>query len=144
MYFEATDPEKKWDYFTSTPTHLVVDYIGIPKLWTSPKEPDRTWFHRIMERKNVWLKLTCRERLSNVGPPPSYDFTPFARCLMERFPNMVLWGTDWPHPNLNMVAHMPDDSGLVGIVLRVAITTREQQLLFLDNPMRLYWPEEIA
>ena len=36
---------------------------------------------------------------------------PFARTLVERFPDRVLWGTDWPHPNMTKEA--PDDGVLV-------------------------------
>ena len=36
--------------------------------------------------------------------------SPFARALVERFPDRVLWGTDWPHPN--MTTHVPDDGAL--------------------------------
>jgi 2-pyrone-4,6-dicarboxylate lactonase len=52
----------------------------------------------------------------------------------------VLWGTDWPHPNLT--DHMPDDGLLVDHVPHVAITARQQHGLLVENPMRLYWPGE--
>ena len=61
---------------------------------------------------------------------------------MERFPDRVLWGTDWPHPNLNMVGHMPDDGALVDFIPSIAPTKELQRKLLIDNPMRLYWPEE--
>jgi len=49
----------------------------------------------------------------------------------------VLWGTDWPHPN--MKTHMPDDGKLVDFVPRIATTPALQHKLLVDNPMRLYW-----
>lgn len=143
VYFEAADLEEKWDFFTSIPTDLVVDHMGRPDLTKSPDEKDFSRFQRFMERDNVWSKLTCPERLSIAGPPAYFDFVPFAHALMERFPERVLWGTDWPHPNLNMVGHMPDDGWLVDMIPRFALTEEQQRRLLVDNPMRLYWPEEV-
>jgi 2-pyrone-4,6-dicarboxylate lactonase len=69
------------------------------------------------------------------------DVVPFARRIVETFPDRVLWGTDWPHPNLK--DHMPDDGLLVDFIPHIATTVALQQKLLVDNPMRLYWPEEI-
>jgi 2-pyrone-4,6-dicarboxylate lactonase len=52
------------------------------------------------------------------------------------FPDRVLWGTDWPHPNLR--THMPDDGTLVHMIPRIARTAQLQRKLLVDNPMRLY------
>ena len=49
----------------------------------------------------------------------------------------VLWGTDWPHPN--MKSHMPDDGHLVDMIPLVAPTAELQRKLLVDNPLRLYW-----
>jgi 2-pyrone-4,6-dicarboxylate lactonase len=48
----------------------------------------------------------------------------FARRIVETFPDRVLWGTDWPHPNLK------------------GICPTLQRKLPVDNPMRLYWPDQ--
>ncbi|HSG66042.1 MAG TPA: amidohydrolase family protein, partial [Gammaproteobacteria bacterium] len=81
-------------------------------------------------------------RLSKSGLPGYDDVVPFARRLVETFPERVLWGTDWPHPN--MKSHMPDDGKLVDFIPRIAPTRVLRQKLLVDNPMRLYWPEELA
>ena len=62
---------------------------------------------------------------------------PFARHLVEAFPQRVLWGTDWPHPNLKN--HMPDDGLLVDLIPQIARTSELQRQLLVDNPVRLYW-----
>ena len=85
----------------------------------------------------IWSKVTCPERLSVTGPPHYTDFVPFARRLVEEFPDRVLWGTDWPHPNLR--THMPDDGQLVDFIPRIARTPELQRRLLVDNPMRLCW-----
>jgi 2-pyrone-4,6-dicarboxylate lactonase len=92
------------------------------------------------EHENFWCKTTCPERLSIEGPPDYGDVVPFARRVVETFPDRVLWGTDWPHPN--MTSHAPDDGGLVDFIPKIAVTPALQKKLLVDNPMRLYWPEE--
>jgi 2-pyrone-4,6-dicarboxylate lactonase len=71
------------------------------------------------------------------GPPDYADVRPFARRVVESFPHRVLWGTDWPHPN--MKGHMPDDGHLVDVIPHIAKTPELQQRLLVDNPTRLYW-----
>jgi 2-pyrone-4,6-dicarboxylate lactonase len=85
----------------------------------------------------VWSKVSGAERLSVTGPPGYSDFLPFARRIVETFPDRVLWGTDWPHPNLK--THTPDDGDLVDLLPHLAPTPDLQRRLLVDNPMRLYW-----
>jgi len=98
------------------------------------------------EHPNLWSKVSCPERLRLSGPQalhgetaPYRDVVPFARHVVESFPDRVLWGTDWPHPNLK--DHMPDDGLLVDFIPQIAVTAELQQKLLVDNPTRLYWSE---
>lgn len=150
VYFEAQDLPELWDFFTSLPTTVVVDHMGRPDVTKPVDGEEFNLFVKLMrEHKNVWSKLSCPERLSKTGPKalngeraPYKDVVPFARRLMQEFPDRVLFGTDWPHPNLK--DHMPDDGLLVDYVAQIAPTEQERQQLLVDNPMRLYWPEEVA
>jgi len=138
VYFEATDLAERWNFFTSLPTTVVVDHMGRPDVSQPVDGPEFQRFVQLMaEHGNVWSKVSCPERLSRVGPPGYADVVPFARHLVERFPDRVLWGTDWPHPN--MKDHMPDDGHLVDVIPHIAPTLELQQKLLVDNPMRLYW-----
>jgi 2-pyrone-4,6-dicarboxylate lactonase len=148
IYFEAVDLPELWDFFTALPTTVVVDHMGRPDVSQPLDGPEFSLFMRFMEEHgNVWSKVSCPERLSVSGPPAlngerhAYrDVIPFARQVVERFPERVLWGTDWPHPNLKQ--HMPDDGLLVDVIPHIAVTPERQQQLLVTNPMRLYWPEE--
>lgn len=148
IYFEAPDLPEYWDFFTSIPTTIVVDHMGRPDITKPINGEEFNLFLRFMqENENVWSKVSCPERLSVSGPPAlngqrtAYsDVVPFARKVVEMFPDRVLWGTDWPHPNLK--SHMPDDGLLVDFIPHIAPTKALQQKLLVDNPMRLYWPEE--
>jgi 2-pyrone-4,6-dicarboxylate lactonase len=149
IYFEASDLPELWDFFTALPTTVVVDHMGRPDVTRPVDGPEFALFLKFMhEHPNVWSKVSCPERLSVAGPKAlngeraAYrDVVPFARRVVETFPDRVLWGTDWPHPNLK--DHMPDDGLLVDFIPHIAVTPELQRQLLVDNPMRLYWPEEM-
>lgn len=149
IYFEQVDLPELWDFFTALPTTVVVDHMGRPDVSRPIDGPEFELFVKFMrECPNVWSKVSCPERLSVTGPNAlngeraAYrDVVPFARRIVETFPDRVLWGTDWPHPNLK--DHMPDDGLLVDFIPHIAVTTELQTKLLVTNPMRLYWPEEI-
>ena len=145
VYFEAVDLPELLDFFTQLPTTVVVDHMGRPDVALPVDGPQFALFERYMrEYPNVWSKVSCPERLSITGPKAlageqhAYtDVIPFARRIVEQFPDRVLWGTDWPHPNLK--DHMPDDGLLVDYIPSIAATPWLQQKLLVDNPTRLYW-----
>ena len=140
VYFEAADLEDLAPFLEQLPTTVVVDHMGRPDVAKGVDHLDFKRFLNLMERnENIWSKVTCPERLTIDGPPYD-DVVPFAAEVVKRFPTRVLWGTDWPHPN--MKTHMPDDGALVDFIPRIAPTGELQNMLLIDNPMRLYWPEE--
>jgi 2-pyrone-4,6-dicarboxylate lactonase len=149
IYFEAVDLPELLDFFTELPTQIVVDHMGRPDVTKPVGGPEFELFVKFMrEHENVWSKVSCPERLSVAGPRAldgeqhAYqDVIPFAKRIVEAFPDRVLWGTDWPHPNLK--DHMPDDGLLVDFIPHIAVTETQQRKLLVDNPMRLYWPEEL-
>ena len=148
IYFEAVDLPELWDFFSALPTVVVVDHMGRPDVILPVDGPQFELFVKFMrEHTNVWSKVSCPERLSVSGPKAlsgeraAYrDVVPFARRIVETFPDRVLWGTDWPHPNLK--DHVPDDGLLVDFIPHIATTAALQRKLLVTNPMRLYWPDE--
>jgi 2-pyrone-4,6-dicarboxylate lactonase len=140
IYFEAPELEDLTPFITSLPATVVIDHMGRPDVDLGLEHPQWKRFIALMdEHPNLWVKVSGPERLSKIGPPYD-DVVPFGRALVERYPDRVLWGTDWPHPN--MTTHMPDDGKLVDFIPRIATTKALQEQLLVRNPMRLYWPEE--
>ena len=146
VYFEAVDLPELWSFFSQLPTIVVVDHMGRPNVSKGVNGPEFGLLIRLLsEHENIWTKVTCPERLSMQGPKaihgelkPYQDVIPFGKLLVERFPDRVLSGTDWPHPNLT--DHMPDDGLLVDWIPHIAPTFALQHQLLVDNPNRLYWP----
>ncbi|MCY4140179.1 MAG: amidohydrolase family protein [Rhodobacteraceae bacterium] len=140
VYFEAADLEELEPFLVKLPGIVVVDHMGRPDVTKGVDHPDFERFVRLMaENENIWTKVTCPERLTAAGAPYD-DVVPFCRTIVDRFEDRVLWGTDWPHPN--MKSHMPDDGALVDYIPRIARTPRQQEKLLVSNPARLYWAEE--
>jgi 2-pyrone-4,6-dicarboxylate lactonase len=140
VYFEAHELEELLPFLNQLPTAIVVDHMGRPDVGKGVDHPDFQRFVDLMAANpRVWSKVTCPERLSLEGPPHYTDFAPFARKLVRLFPDRVLWGTDWPHPN--MTTHVPDDGQLVDMIPKIAPSAEEQKALLIDNPMRLYWAD---
>jgi 2-pyrone-4,6-dicarboxylate lactonase len=142
VYFEAPDLKDLKDLFSSLPTQVVVDHMGRPEVKLGVDHPYFEAFMGWMESdESVWSKVSCPERLSVAGP--SYDdVVPFQRMLVERFPDRVLWGTDWPHPNLK--GQMVDDGVLVDQIPKFAVSEELRRKILVHNPVRLYWAGDSA
>lgn len=137
VYFEAPDLADLTPFLKQLPGIVVVDHMGRPDVTQPVDGPGFQAFANLMaDMPNLWTKVSCPERLTVAGPPYD-DVVPFQRHLVEHFSDRVLWGTDWPHPN--MKSHRPDDGLLVDTIARIAPTAALQQALLVDNPMRLYW-----
>jgi 2-pyrone-4,6-dicarboxylate lactonase len=138
IYFEAQDLPELLELFSALPTIVVVDHMGRPDVTKPVNGPEFERFVKLMrDHDNFWSKVSGAERLSRAAAPGYEDFVPFARRIVETFPDRVLWGTDWPHPNLK--SHMPDDGQLVDLIPRIARTEALQRRLLVDNPLQLYW-----
>jgi len=139
VYFEADILEELIPFLEAIPTIIVVDHLGRPDISQGPDGADITAFKALLDgHPNIWTKVSGAERLSVPGPPFD-DFVEVIRPVVERYPDRVLWGTDWPHPN--MEHRIPDDGQLVDVLPRIAPTPELQRKLLIDNPMRLYWSD---
>ena len=139
VYFEAPDLADLTLFLKQLPGIVVVDHMGRPDVTQPIDGPGFQAFANLMaDMPNLWTKVSCPERLTVAGPPYD-DVVPFQRHLVEHFSDRVLWGTDWPHPN--MKSHRPDDGLLVDTIARIAPTATLQRALLVDNPMRLYWSD---
>jgi 2-pyrone-4,6-dicarboxylate lactonase len=138
LYFEPADLAEKHDFFASLGVPIVVDHLGRPDVTKPVDNPEFDLFLEFMHTNpQVFSKVSCPDRLSVTGSPQYCDVVPFAKAIVEEFPDRVLWGTDWPHPN--MKKEMPDDGILVDYVPSIATTPALQQKLLVSNPTTLYW-----
>jgi 2-pyrone-4,6-dicarboxylate lactonase len=137
VYFEADILDEMRPFLDAIPVPLVIDHMGRPDVSAGYDGPEMRAFRMLMDsRADIWTKVTCPDRLDGRGPPWD-DFVSTVRPFVEAYPDRVLWGTDWPHPNMQDA--IPDDGALVDIIPRIAVTELLLRKLLIDNPMQLYW-----
>jgi 2-pyrone-4,6-dicarboxylate lactonase len=137
IYFEADILEEMRAFIDAVPVPVVIDHMGRPDVSQGFDGPDMKAFRTLLDsRPDIWFKATCPDRL-DAGGDPWRDFAATVRPLVEAYPDRALWGTDWPHPN--METNIPDDGHLVDMIPQIAVTKALQQKLLVDNPVRLYW-----
>jgi predicted TIM-barrel fold metal-dependent hydrolase len=88
-----------------------------------------------MKNPLAWVKISGPERISATGKP-FRDATPFAAALAQAAPDRVLWGTDFPHPNVKV---MPNDGELIDLFAETIPDEGLRKRILVDNPRRLYW-----
>ena len=140
IYFEADLLEELRPFIDAIPVPIVIDHMGRPDVTQGPDGEDMRAFRSLLDSRNdIWTKVTCPDRLDPAGPPYA-DFVRAVRPLVETYPDRVLWGTDWPHPNQQAI--LPDDGALVDVIPQIAVTEELQRKLLVENPLRLYWPDD--
>jgi 2-pyrone-4,6-dicarboxylate lactonase len=139
IYFEADLLEELRPFMDAIPVPLVVDHMGRPDVAQGPDGSDMRAFRALLDsRPDIHFKPTCPDRLDPTGDPWN-AFAEAVRPLVEDYPDRCIWGTDWPHPN--MQDNIPDDGHLVDMIPRIAPTPELQRKLLIDNPNALYWAD---
>ncbi len=141
VYFEADILAELRPFLDAIPVVLVIDHMGRPDVGQGPNGADMRAFRALLDsRPDIYFKATCPDRLDPNGAPWD-QFAAAVAPLVADYPSRTLWGTDWPHPNMQDA--IPDDGHLVDMIPRIAPSVELQQQMLITNPMRLYWPEEL-
>jgi 2-pyrone-4,6-dicarboxylate lactonase len=135
LHFDAKDLPQYAELLDRMPCPYIIDHMArVPVTAGVDQEPFQQLLE-LMRDERCWVKISGAERLTADGPPPYDDVVPFARALVAAAPDRVLWGTDWPHPN---VRHMPDEGDLLDLMLQFAPDERTRNQILVDNPQTLY------
>ena len=135
LHLDAQDILTYADRLTRIPVPFIIDHMGRVKAQEGIEQPSFEALQQLMENPLAWVKVCGAERVS-VGRRPFHDAVPFAERLIQIAPERVLWGTDWPHPNITK--DMPNDGELVDIMFDFCTDPQLRQKLLVDNPMKLY------
>ena len=135
LHLDAVDLPELSDTLKQVPVPMVIDHMGRVKAADGLDQPPFKVLLEWMKDGRFWVKVCGAERVSSMGPPFT-DAVPFARKLIAAAPDRVLWGTDWPHPNVGK--HMPNDGDLVDLFAQMAPDPALQKKILVDNPARLY------
>jgi 2-pyrone-4,6-dicarboxylate lactonase len=132
LHVDAPDIVPLSDMMKQLPLPFVIDHMGRVEAAAGTQQPAFLALLELARRDNCWIKVCGSERIS---PPPYATAVPIARALVEAIPDRVLWGTDFPHPNLK---HEADEADLVDLIPQFAVAVEAQRKLLVDNPARLY------
>jgi predicted TIM-barrel fold metal-dependent hydrolase len=135
LHFDAIDLPKYADMLAQLPLSYTIDHMGRVKAGDGLDQlPFRTLIELVTRDEKCWVKVCGCERVSSAGPPFT-DAVPFARRIVETAPDRVIWGTDWPHPNVKV---MPNDGDLVDLIPLFAPEAELQEKILVSNPARLF------
>jgi len=135
LHFDAADLLEYKALLTELNIPIVIDHMGRPVSAEGVSQAPFQTLLEFMQDENYWVKVCGSERISSTGAP-FHDAVPFAQKLMEVAPDRVIWGTDFPHPNIK--GDMPNDGDLVDLMALIASDEGQRQKLLVDNPARLY------
>ena len=136
LHFDAQDIEGYADMLRRMPVPYVIDHMGRVKAAGGLDQPPLKSLLALLKDDRCWVKISGAERVSSSGKRPFDDAAPIARALVEAAPDRVLWGTDWPHPNVPN--DMPDEGELVDLFARIVDDERLRRRILVDNPARRY------
>ncbi len=135
LYLEREDIMASVETILGFGMPVIIDHMGRAKTGDGLVHPSFRVLLDLVRNEDIWVKICGAERISTSGPPYE-DAVPFARALIEAAPDRVLWGTDWPHPNIEGV--MPNDGDLMNLLALAASDAAVRNRILVDNPARLY------
>ena len=115
------------------PVEVVIDHCGGVKAGLGLEHPQFQALLRLLDGGRAWIKL-CSYRASSAGQPWS-DTAPNVRALVARAPERCVWGTDWPHPQMNP---QPESGLLLDQFFEWVPDAAIRQRVLVDNPAKLY------
>jgi predicted TIM-barrel fold metal-dependent hydrolase len=134
LHLDSQDLVEFREMFMKIPVPMVIDHMGRVQAKEGLEQQPFKVLLDFMRNQNTWVKVTGPERVSSKGPPFD-DAVPFARALIAAAPDRILWGTDWPHPNVKV---MPNDGDLMDLFPLMAPEAELQYKILVENPARLY------
>lgn len=135
LHFDAKDLPTYASMLDELPTPYVIDHMARVDAGAGLDQEPFQLLLALMADERAWVKISGAERLTDHGDAPYDDVVPYAQALIAAAPDRVLWGTDWPHPN---VRSMPDDGDLIDLLAQFAPDEVTRNAILVDNPQRLY------
>lgn len=136
LHFDAKDLPSHRDLLDAMPVPYVIDHMArVPATAGVDAEPFQALLDLMTNDERCWVKISCAERLTEGKVAPFDDVIPLGRALVDAAPDRVLWGTDWPHPNM---AVMPDEGHLLDLLAAYCPDEAVRNQILVDNPTTLY------
>jgi len=115
----------------------VIDHAGKFLEPVGTSDPAFRALLKLIDRGNCYVKISACYETSKVGPPTYADVGVLSKALIEHAPERMLYASNWPHVSLPIDAQ-PDDRGLLDLMAEWAPDAKVRQMIFVDNPAKLY------
>lgn len=136
LHLDAQDFGTYSPVLDDLPVPYIIDHMArVPAADGMDQEPLALLLARMETDSRCWVKISCAERLTEGRVAPYDDVIPIAKAVVAAAPDRVLWGTDWPHPNL---VDMPDEGELLDLLARIVPDEALRHRILVDNPTALY------
>ncbi|MBU4612672.1 amidohydrolase family protein [Achromobacter sp. GG226] len=117
------------------PLPFVVDHVARVQSAGGVDQPAMRALLALADLPNAWVKVSAIDRVA-AGVWPYHAGLPFVQAVLQAMPDRTLWGTDWPHPNIQ--GDMPDDGQLVDLFAQACPDAGIRRRVLVDNPKVLY------
>lgn len=132
------------DALVELPVPVVIDHMAKPAMADGIGQSGFQAFLSLVGNSELWVKISAADRHTTKGPPYE-EAVPFGQALIEAAPGRILWGSDWPHPNIKNA--MPKDGDLLDLMTAYAPDEAVRKAILVDNPQVLYqfdlWDEDL-
>lgn len=127
------------DSWRKLKTTLVIDHMSRPNLSVDDDRDGLAALRQYLDNPHRWIKLSGVDRMMS-GKSASWSLAlPHVRGLLTAAPERAIWGSDWPHPNIE--GDVPDDADLLAFIEEVCGDSKTADAVLVDNPRRLYLQE---
>lgn len=137
MHYLLGENENARDWSQSilaSPGKFVLEHMGHPPVEHGINSKRFKFVLECIDTGRCWVKLS--PRISKQQTFPFSDVLPLVHTLVERAPNRLLWGSDWPHPQY--WRPMPSDSDLLDMMLDWVPDEATRNRIFVDNPIEAF------
>jgi len=136
FYPHGADITEFADRLLALPNAIVLDHFASVKAELGLDQPGFKTLLRMLDSGKVWIKLSGPMRCVP-GDFPYAAVTPMARALVRHRPDRLVFGTDWPHVNMDG-RNVPNDGDLVDLIPDWIEDAAARQQILVDNPRKLY------
>ncbi|WP_336748930.1 amidohydrolase family protein [Pantoea vagans] len=129
-----------WDLrslLIQVPGNLVIDHFFRLPQPLPLEHPAWRLAWELIDKGRCWVKLSALYHQS--ARADVADMASVMKSFLHDASERVLWGSDWPHPNLiSANKNMPDDALILSQIFNWASNEQIRHKLFVSNPADLY------
>ncbi|MFC3338626.1 amidohydrolase family protein [Paracandidimonas soli] len=115
---------------------VIIDHMGRIDAAAGPDNPALKALLKLKHYPRAWIKISGLDRCSSTHRRPFDDAVHVQRAFLDEMPERLLWGSDWPHPNIE--GDLPDEAELLNQLLRACPDDATLKRILVENPQHLY------